>query len=538
MNTSGWKFLCMGVVLLAGLAATHAQRMPQDSWVRSRSWGSSGSGEGQFNTTRGVAVGPDGRIYTTDFGNNRVQVFDSDGTFIRQWSGVSGPYAITVSPNGHVYVAENNGDRIHVFDSDGTSVLAWGSNGSGDGQFNNPKGVALAPDGRVWVVDSSNQRIQIFETNGTFVQKFGSYGSLPGQFNGPMAISFGPDGEAYVADLNNHRIQVFDGAGNFLRSWSHGSAPWDVKVSPDGLAFVANSGIQVYQKDGTPVHSWSITCAGVAIKPDGGIVVAGHNSNKILVYDRVYRVAGSGGEIPRPCVLSCEQRAGTPYLDIDYTILDADSPTVNVAVAAFDGGTNSLAKFVLVRTLLEGTEANLGTNVQANVTNRLTWDVAADWSADYVNLKVCVLANDGRGLIDVGFVTLPASGTNAALTLSTSPLTPEEFMPAWYWLLATGDAAVSLSTGKVYGVGGDYDGQVLAQGASTTEAGRAFLFDRLGVREASAAELEQARAGSAGVTNQWTPRVTVGPDDRPRAVNEYGFDTGDWGSDAWWVVKE
>ncbi len=71
----------------------------------------------------------------------------------------------------------------------------------------------------------------------------------------------------------------------------------------------------------------------------------------------------------------------------------------------------------------------------------------------------------------------------------------------------------------------------------TTVAGRQFLFERLGVREATQAETRRALEGNVpGTVNQWTPRFTVGPSDRPKKVNEYGFDTGDWGSTARWVV--
>lgn len=537
MKTPGWKFLCMGAMLLSGFVPAQAQRMPQDSWVLSQSWGSSGSGEGQFSTPRGIAVGPEGRIYATDYGNNRVQVFEPDGTFVRQWGDVTGPWSIAISSSGLVYVAENNGYRIHVFEPDGTSVRTWGSNGSGDGQFSVPKGVALAPDGRVWVADTGNNRIQIFEPDGTFVRSFGGAGTLNGQFNQPRGISFAPDGTVFVADASNNRIQVFDGDGNFLRSWSH-AGPWDIAVSPDGLAYVAHTGVRVYEPDGTFVHVWSNGCSSVAAAGDGSAILAGYTNNAVWVFERAYRTPRSSGAMPLPVVVSCEQRVGTPYLDIDYAVLDADSPTVAVAVAAFEGGTNSLDRYVQVRTLVEGTDDAVGLAVPANATNHITWNVAADWQADYVNLKTRVMASDGRGLVDIGFFALPADGPEPALTISASPLTPPDLLPVWVWLLATSDASVQLSTGKVYGVGGTYDGQLLAEGTNTSAAGRSFLFERIGVREATAAEVARARIGASGVTNQWTPRATVGPGDRPKALNEFGFDTGNWGDNAWWVVKE
>src|SRR5262245_56460649 len=52
-------------------------------WVAS--WGSFGRGEGQFNTPHGVAVSPKQEVFVGDRGNNRIQVFDTNGTFLRQF---------------------------------------------------------------------------------------------------------------------------------------------------------------------------------------------------------------------------------------------------------------------------------------------------------------------------------------------------------------------------------------------------------------------------------------------------------------------
>ena len=74
----------------------------------------------------------------------------------------------------------------------------------------------------------------------------------------------------------------------------------------------------------------------------------------------------------------------------------------------------------------------------------------------------------------------------------------------------------------------------LASGTSTTAAGRAFLFAKMGLREATPDEVKRAReAGTPGVINQWAPKFQVGPGERPAAVNAYGFDTG---ADGYWVV--
>ena len=63
----------------------------------------------------------------------------------------------------NVYVGdfgENN--RIQKFDSNGNFITKWGTEGIGDGQFDEPTGIALDSSGNVYVVDRGNSRIQLF----------------------------------------------------------------------------------------------------------------------------------------------------------------------------------------------------------------------------------------------------------------------------------------------------------------------------------------------------------------------------------------
>src|SRR5437763_615827 len=111
------------------------------------SWGGLGTGPGQFNQPRGLAVSSSGDVYVADSLNNRVQRFAADGTFLGQWGGA----------------------------------------GAGDGQFQGPYGVTIGPTGDVFVVDRNNHRVQRFSPSGAFVSTFGSVGAGPGQLSHPSA---------------------------------------------------------------------------------------------------------------------------------------------------------------------------------------------------------------------------------------------------------------------------------------------------------------------------------------------------------------
>lgn len=71
-----------------------------------RSWGEPGSGPGQFNLPHSVRVASDGRVLVADRENDRLQVFDSSGGFIEEWTDVRRPQDIFIDANGQVYVAE------------------------------------------------------------------------------------------------------------------------------------------------------------------------------------------------------------------------------------------------------------------------------------------------------------------------------------------------------------------------------------------------------------------------------------------------
>jgi PKD repeat protein len=179
-------------------------------------WGSSGSGDGQFNHSQGVAVDSSGNVYVADYGNNRIQKFDSNGAFITKWGSkgngdeqFNNPRGVAVDSSGNVYVADSGNCRIEKFDSSGKFITKWGSEGSGDGQFYYPCGVAVDSKGNVYVTDDGNNHIQKFDSNGAFITKWGSSGSGYGQFIYPWGVAVDSLGYVYVADYDSCCIQKF-----------------------------------------------------------------------------------------------------------------------------------------------------------------------------------------------------------------------------------------------------------------------------------------------------------------------------------------
>ena len=187
------------------------------------SFGSPGSGSGQFNGPYGVAVNSAGNVYVADFNNIRIDRFnpsDFAGTFTSFNSPAVGsaefslPLGVNVDSAGNVYIADfgyNRIDRFNPANLAGT-LTSFGSVGGGSGHFSSPYGVAVDSAGNVYVADASNNRIDRFNpTNfaGTFTS-FGSTGSGSGRFSAPSGVAVDSAGNVYVADYFNDRIVRFN----------------------------------------------------------------------------------------------------------------------------------------------------------------------------------------------------------------------------------------------------------------------------------------------------------------------------------------
>lgn len=264
-------------------------------------WGSQGSGDGQFDLPREIAIDNSGNVYVVDEGNSRIQKFNSNGTFITKWGSLGSgdgqfiiPAGITIDSSGNVYVVEFGNHRVQKFNSSGIFISKWGSNGSGDGQFNNPHGVTVDSSGNVYVADWGNHRIQKFNSSGTFITKWGSSGSGDGQFNYPEGVAVDSSGNVYVTD--RHRIQKFNSSGTFITKWgSLGSGdgqfyyPFAIAIDNSGNVYVAdyaNHRIQKFNSSGMFITKWGSEGtgdgqfsypSGVAVDNSGNVYVSDHH---------------------------------------------------------------------------------------------------------------------------------------------------------------------------------------------------------------------------------------------------------------------
>jgi tripartite motif-containing protein 71 len=179
---------------------------------------------GQLDTPGAVAVGGGGAIYVADTAHNRVLAYASDGSLLAKWgagegNGTAGsgqgefdsPRALAVDRQGQIYVADYGNNRIEKLAPDGSFLTQWGVPRSArNGHFRGPTGVAVDGAGNVYVVDNGNNRVEVFDGDGHYLDKWGQRGTGYGEFSQPTAIAADCDGEVFVADTNNNRIERFD----------------------------------------------------------------------------------------------------------------------------------------------------------------------------------------------------------------------------------------------------------------------------------------------------------------------------------------
>ena len=175
---------------------------------------------GAIEGVGGVAVDSQGRVYVTDAGLQRTQVFSNDGEYLSQWP--SQGNSIAIDAFGHAFEVEDGGVRKYDIAS-GAELAHWGSNGAGPGQFNMAQGVAVDASGRVYVTDTYNHRVQVFDNDGAFLLQWGGYGYGPGQFYRPMGIGVAADGRIYVGDTWGGRVQIFGALVTPAKTESWGS---------------------------------------------------------------------------------------------------------------------------------------------------------------------------------------------------------------------------------------------------------------------------------------------------------------------------
>jgi RHS repeat-associated protein len=232
-------------------------------------FGSFGSGNGQFNNPWGIAVAPNGHLWVADTGNYRIQEFNEKGEFLQKFgtkatAGSKGtefvePEGIAVAPGGMLWVSDGVGARVAQFRETVSKeserhVRNVSTTGTGNPGLVDPLGVAVDPSGNLWVIDAEANRLLKYSSEGAFIQTVGSQGSADGQFNGATGLAISPVGNILVGDSGNNRVQEFNPAGTFLYKLGTKGSGSENLSGPRGVALGAGNTVFIVDKDNSRVQ--------------------------------------------------------------------------------------------------------------------------------------------------------------------------------------------------------------------------------------------------------------------------------------------
>lgn len=148
-----------------------------------------------------------------------------------------------------------------------------------------------------------------------------------------------------------------------------------------------------------------------------------------------------------PEQVTVQARAETPTpktIKVTYMVKSA-LPSVKVRAMAWKDGIRNFANIIPVRT---GEGVPRGESVTTNEEHSFVWDVSSDWATDLDKVAVEILAQAGT-LLPQDLVTIPATKTHRAMTITTNALRFEDVYNAFFWCYAEGDSRINNENGIV-----------------------------------------------------------------------------------------
>ncbi len=120
-------------------------------------FGAKGKEPGQFTTAHGLAIDKNDRIYVADRGNNRVEVFNPDGSFVAVWQGFGNPFGLLYWRD-ELFISEGDINKIFEMDHDGKITRGWG----GPDLLQLPHLMDYNSDGTLYITEVNGKRVQMF----------------------------------------------------------------------------------------------------------------------------------------------------------------------------------------------------------------------------------------------------------------------------------------------------------------------------------------------------------------------------------------
>ena len=318
-----------GIILFADQRSGKVFELDWENMKILSSFGTKGKGRGQLNRVSALALDDDGKLYVSDRGNQKIEVFQLDwmetpwinpdadklsvrpssvllsacdvsyvyspeetlclnskenSASIRSHDGVvlhllqakfDNPFQ-AVFDDQEVFILDN--DDVKVFDKEGTFKFNFGSKGRRDGDILSATDLAITHDA-IYIADTGNKRIQVFSRNGLHQGSMGNKKSDQITLVEPTSIAVNHHGNIYVADSELMKVLVYSSTGNLITQLGQPAEHlhqftniYDLMTAKGNLLYVAAStetnplSVWVYE-DSKFIYRFSPT----KLKPQAGI---------------------------------------------------------------------------------------------------------------------------------------------------------------------------------------------------------------------------------------------------------------------------
>ena len=200
----------------------------------------------------GICINNKGDIIISDYGANRVLVYDKTGLYKRDMPGPwCHPCGITVDTNDFIYVCDQDTYSVKVMDKDGNKIRTFGGEGTSAGKFHD-KPRYITVHGNKLLVSDDGGRVYHFTQSGEFIKNMES-----GMVKDATGLTVSPAGDLIIVDEEGEVVVVSDGRA-VCRVGETGAEPWHL-AQPQG----------------------------VAVTSTGQVVVANYGKHNLLLYDMV-----------------------------------------------------------------------------------------------------------------------------------------------------------------------------------------------------------------------------------------------------------
>ena len=160
-------------------------------------FGGNGNGAGQLSNPRGICTDGKGRVLVTDNGNKRIQIFTSQGVFIKSIGCSTNPWDVAVDPEGNIHAALNSNNHIAIYSEDGNLIDTYNL----EGRLHCPQAIYIDGEGNR-LIGTTNGPVHIADPTGTLI--------ATRQVNKSYAVTMDKNGIIYVAEYINQRVSIYN----------------------------------------------------------------------------------------------------------------------------------------------------------------------------------------------------------------------------------------------------------------------------------------------------------------------------------------